>query len=368
MDNHCLVVKIGTTTVTGGTPRVSTRQLVELVRQIATLRAAGKDVIVVSSGAMAAGREKLGLGSPPKGIPAKQMLAAVGQPRLMAIYEQLFGLYDVVTAQVLLTRADLANRSRYLNSRNTLNALLGQRVVPVINENDTVAVEEIRVGDNDNLAALVANLVEADLLVLLTDQAGLYTADPRRDAAAKLVEVVAEPVIPDALWQAAGGSGTGQGTGGMVTKLQAADLARRSGTRVVIASGTEPDVLLRLAAGERVGTTFQPTATAVEGRKRYILTGSCARGKLAVDDGAAAALAGGGSLLPVGLRRVEGSFDRGDPVRVQDAAGREIARGLAEYPAADLRRIAGHHSHEIESILGYVYAEEVIHRNHMVLL
>lgn len=363
-----VVVKLGTSTLTAGTDRLSPPRIVDLVRQLAGLRAQGQEVVLVSSGAMAAGRAALDFPDLPRHIPKKQMLAAVGQPRLMALYEQLFGLYGVTVAQVLLTRADLNDRRRYLNSRNTLAALLAQRVVPVVNENDTVATEEIRVGDNDNLSALVANLVDADRLVLLTDQTGLYTADPRRDPSARLVEEVSEADLPPALWEAAGGAASGLGTGGMVTKLQAADLARRSGCGVVIASGGEPDVLLRLAAGEALGTRFQPAASALESRKRYILSGGRAAGGVRVDAGAARALRQGGSLLPVGVTAVEGEFDRGDAVRVVDPSGRDVARGLANYGAAELDRLRGRRSDEIEAVLGYDYGDEVIHRNDLVLL
>jgi glutamate 5-kinase len=362
-----LVVKFGTSTLTGGTTKLSSARIVDLVRQLSALREAGHEVVLVSSGAMAAGREALDYPQLPKEVPAKQMLSAVGQPRLMALYEQLFGLYTVTVAQVLLTRGDLANRRRYLNARNTLAALLAQRVIPIVNENDTVATEEIRVGDNDNLSALVANLVEADTLILLTDQSGLFTADPRRDPTAQLVTEVNTPDIPASLWEAAGGSGTGLGTGGMVTKLQAADLARRGGTTVIIASGSAPDVLPRLAGGEALGTCFKPIASAVESRKRYILAGETF-GKVVVDEGANKALRRGGSLLPVGVTSVEGSFDRGDTVRVVDPNGREIARGIANYSADDLTRIGRRHSEEIEALLGYNYGDEVIHRNDLVLI
>jgi glutamate 5-kinase len=339
-----------------------------LARQVTQLQTAGNRVILVSSGAIAAGREKLGFPKLPKDLPAKQMLAAIGQPRLMALYEQVFGLYGCTVAQVLLTRADLSDRRRYLNARNTLSALLAHGVLPIINENDTVATEEIRVGDNDNLSALVANVVEADLLLLLTDQPGLFTADPRRDSDAQLVEEITDPEIPSALWEAAGGSGSRFGTGGMVTKLQAADLARRSGTTVVIAGGNETDVLLRLVHGERLGTRFMPVVSALEGRKRYILSGQLAPGQIAVNDGAAQALKRGGSLLPVGVTSVSGEFDRGDTVRVLDDSKRELARGLTAYSSADLARICGRRSDEIESLLGYDYGDEVIHRNDLVLL
>jgi len=368
MSPQLIVIKLGTSTLTAGTPQLSPPRIVELTRQMAELHQAGSNLVVVSSGAMAAGRARLGFPKLPKDIPAKQMLAAVGQLHLMALYEQLFGLYSLTVAQVLLTRTDLSDRSRYLNSRSTFQALLGQRIVPIVNENDTVATEEIRVGDNDNLSALVANVVDADLLVLLTDQAGLFTADPQRDPTAEIIRRVSEPEIPEALWHAAGGSRTGLGTGGMATKLQAADLARRSGAAVVIASGGERDVLLRVAAGEPLGTRFEPLDTPAEGRKRFILASGAAPDRLLVDEGALAALARGSSLLPAGVRAVEGSFERGDTVRVIDPAGKEIGRGIVSYCAADLARLCGHHSHEIESILGYRYGDEVVHRNDLVLL
>jgi glutamate 5-kinase len=363
-----LIVKLGTSTLTYGTPNLSPSFLADLARQVAQLQTAGHQVILVSSGAMAAGREKLGFPQLPKDIPAKQMLAAIGQPRLMALYEQVFGQYGRTVAQVLLTRADLSDRRRYLNARDTLAALLAHGALPIINENDTVATEEIRLGDNDNLSALVANVVEADLLVLLTDQPGLFTADPRGDPSAQLVDEVTGTEIPSALWEAAGGSGTRLGTGGMVTKLQAADLARRSGTTVVIAQGTEPDVLTRLVDGERLGTRFAPLVSALESRKRYILSGRLSPGQITVNEGAAQALKRGGSLLPVGVTLVSGEFDRGDTVRVLDEGGRELACGLAAYSSLDLDRLRGRRSEEIESLLGYNYGDEVIHRNDLVLL
>jgi glutamate 5-kinase len=365
---RCMVVKLGTSTLTAGDSRLSLPRMVELVRQMALLHATGCDIILVTSGAIAAGRERLSFRQLPKAIPSKQMLAAVGQPRLMAIYEQLFGLYGVMVAQVLLTRADLSDRRRYLNSRNTLAALLAEKIIPIINENDTVATEEIRVGDNDNLSALVANLTEADALILLTDQPGLFTADPRHVPSAELIREVTAAEIPEALWRAAGHSAGGLGTGGMATKLQAADLARRSGTMVIIASGSEPEILLRLSAGEKIGTRFYPVGTAIESRKRFILAGRRSPGLVVVDDGAAQALRRGGSLLPVGVVNVQGKFERGDTVRVAAQDGHEIARGLVNYASADLERIRGEQSEAIERILGFFYGDEVIHRNNMVLL
>ncbi len=363
-----IVVKLGTSSLTSGTSKISPPFLVELARQVTQLHSAGHQVILVSSGAIAAGREMLGFPQLPKDLPAKQMLAAIGQPRLMAIYEQVFGLYGHTLAQVLLTRTDLADRRRYLNARNTLNALLSHGALPIINENDTVATEEIRVGDNDNLSALVANVVEADMLVLLTDQSGLFTADPRSNPDAKLVEEISTPEIPQEIWEAASGSGTKLGTGGMVTKLQAADLARRSGTTVVIAQGTEPNILPRIANKERVGTRFSPVISALESRKRYILAGRLAPGQITVNKGAADAVDRGGSLLPIGITQVSGEFDRGDTVRILDESGRELARGISTYSSADLARLRGRHSDEIESLLGYDYGDEVIHRNDLVLL
>lgn len=363
-----IIVKLGTSTLTGGSRSLSLPRMVDLARQMSILHSQGVEVALVSSGAIAAGRERLSYPQLPKDIPAKQMLAAVGQPRLMAVWEQLFGLYGVPVGQVLFTRADLADRRRYLNARNTFETLLKQGVVPIVNENDTVATEEIRFGDNDNLSAQVANLVEADLLVLLTDQEGLYTADPRANPAAELIHEVGPGPFSEALWLSAGGSVTGLGTGGMTTKLQAADLARRSGAVVVIASGAEPDVLTRLAGGEAIGTRLAPSANKLEGRKRYILSGSRYAGEIVIDAGAVRALSRSGSLLPAGVASVEGSFERGDTVRVLNPEHRPVAAGLSSYPSTDLAQILGRHSDEIETVLGYTFGDEVIHRNNMILL
>ncbi len=363
-----IVVKLGTSSLTDGTPHLAPPLLIELARQVCQAQAAGHQILLVSSGAVALGRERLGFPQLPDYIPAKQMLAAVGQSRLMALHEQVFGLYGVTVAQILLTRTDLAGRRSYLNARNTLTALIDQKVLPIINENDTVATEEIRLGDNDNLSALVANLVDADCLVLLTDQPGIYTADPRIDPDAELVAEITTREIPDRLWRAAGCSGTGLGTGGMVTKLQAADLARRSGAACIVASGKDPDVLLRVSRGEKPGTYFSPIATSMESRKRYILSARRAPGLVSIDDGAIDALRRGGSLLPVGMTAVAGTFERGDTVRLQGQDGREIARGIVNYGSRDLARLVRCPSDRIESILGYHFGDEVIHHNDLVLL
>jgi glutamate 5-kinase len=362
------VVKLGTSTLTNGTPHLSPPLLIELARQMSQLQAAGHQMVLVSSGAIAAGRERLDFPQLTKDIPAKQMLAAIGQPRLMALYEQIFGLYGIRVAQILLTRSDLASRPRYLNARNTLIALMEHEVIPIVNENDTVATEEIRLGDNDNLSALVANLVDADWLILLTDQPGLYTADPRIDPNARLVEELLTREITPEIWQAAGSGNPGLGTGGMTTKLQAADLARRSGACCVIAAGKEQDVLIRIVKGERLGTRFPPIASSVESRKRYILSARQAPGQLTVDDGAAKALHRGASLLPVGVTAVSGTFERGDTVRIINSDGIEIARGIVNYDSQDLAKIVRSASDVIESILGYHFGDEVIHRNDLVLL
>jgi glutamate 5-kinase len=342
--------------------------MVDLARQIALARANGTEVVLVSSGAIAAGRETLGFPDFPKFLPKKQMLAAVGQPRLMMLYEQYFGIFGIHVAQVLLTRADLTDRRRYLNARDTLNALLAQKILPVINENDTVATDEIRFGDNDNLSAQVASLIEADTLILLTDQDGLLTGDPRSDPNASLIESVPADEFPEELWAAAGGSKTGLGTGGMVTKLQAADVARRSGTAVIIARGDTVDVLPRLTAGEKIGTYFVPLENKLEGRKRYLLAGNRSEGKVMVDAGAGRAIARGGSLLPVGVTGCEGEFDRGDTVRVVNTSGNDIALGLVNYSSRDMAQLKGKRSADIEPILGYTLGDEVIHRNNMVVL
>lgn len=362
-----IVLKLGTSVLTAGSAQLNQPRLLELVRQCARLWSDGVEVVIVSSGAIAVGRESLGFRQLPQDVPAKQMLAAVGQTRLMRHYEQFFGIYDMVVGQVLLTRADLHNRSRYLNARDTLQALLTQRIVPVINENDAVATDEIKLGDNDHLSALVSNLVEADLLLMLTDQPGLYTADPRTDPAAELIAEVT--TIDDQLRAQAGGSRGGLGTGGMATKLSAAELARRGGAQAVIASGAVEDVVLRVCRGDKVGTRFPPLADRLESRKRWLLGGLAPAGRITVDDGAVSALlAHGRSLLPVGIVAVQGQFDRGDTVRICNAAGQEIARGLTRYGVASLEQIKGRRSEDIAGILGYENSPEVVHRDDLVVL
>ena len=361
-----IVVKLGTSVLTGGTRQLNRAQMVELARQCAQLHSEGHEVIVCTSGAQAAGRAALGFPSLPTTLANKQMFAAVGQSKLMGMWESFFEIYSVHVGQILLTRADTENRHRFLNARDTFAALLEQRIVPVVNENDAVANEEIKVGDNDNLSALVAVLTGADLLVLLTDQPGLYTADPRTHPEAELIREV--HTIDESLRALAGGSKTGLGVGGMITKLQAADIARRAGTSVVIAAGSMPNVLQRIVGGEEVGTRF-PALESVEGRKHWILAGQAPAGSLLVDAGAADALRHKGrSLLPAGIVTVEGHFDRGDTVYVRENGGAPLARGVSRYNSDDLQRIRGCQSAQIAERLGYDYGPVAVHRNDLILL
>ena len=363
-----IVVKLGTSILTGGQKHLSPRRMLEIVQQIAYLHESGYEVVIVSSGAMAAGRGLIGDLELHPYIPAKQMLSAMGQPRIMHIYSDLFAIYNIHVAQVLLTRSDLSHRQRYLNSRDTLDALIMHGIVPIINENDTIATEEIRLGDNDNLSAHVANLIDADLLVLLTDQPGLFDHDPRTTPEARLIPKVEE--INDAVFDLAGGAGSQQGTGGMVTKLQAAQLATRSGTTVVIAPGAKPNVLIDLVGSQsdQIGTWFQPTASHLESFRRWILSEKT-QGTIRIDEGAVKTLRKKKvSLLPIGVTHVQGEFERGVIISITGPNGEEIARGLTDYSASALREIAGKHSQVIEETLGYTYGDQVMRRDRLVLV
>jgi len=364
-----LVVKVGTNVLTAGTDRLDLEVMSSLVGQVARLHRQGRDVLIVSSGAIACGRHRLGTAKERKDIPFRQVLASVGQTYLMQAYDELFAWHDIVVAQTLLTKRDLADRQGYLNARNTLLALLDVRAVPIVNENDVVAVEEIegaKIGDNDNLSALVANLVDADLLVLLTDQAGLFTTDPRLHPDARLIQRVER--IDEEIEQLAGESGE-RGVGGMTTKIQAAKLATAGGSDVVIADGREKEILVRLSEGEALGTLFPATVDRLESRKRWMLTGLSLKGSIVVDAGAARALRQEKrSLLPAGIRRVEGPFERGDAIAICDSEGQRIACGIASYGSSDIESIQGLRSERIEEVLGYQYGAEVVHRDNMVLL
>jgi glutamate 5-kinase len=360
-----LIVKVGSALVTNNGAGLDLGALQEWARQIAALRAEGREVLLVSSGAIAAGMQRLGWTTRPHAMHELQAAAAVGQMGLAQAYESAFSAYGLTCAQVLLTHEDLADRTRYLNARSTLTTLMQLGVVPVINENDTVVYEEIKFGDNDTLGALVANLTEADCLIILTDQNGLYTADPRKDASATLIS---EGDADDPRFESmAGGAGSGISRGGMITKVRAARRAARSGADTVIASGRETDVLLRLVRGEALGSFLLAGNTPLAARKQWLADHLQMVGKLVLDDGAVRALLDGRSLLPIGVVDVQGQFERGAVVACHDAQGRELARGLINYSASETRRIARRPSADIESLLGYVDTAELIHRDNMVL-
>ena len=365
-----IVAKFGTGLLTGGSERLNERIMSGLTGQLAQLHTQGLELVVVSSGAIASGRQQLGLTEELKNVPFKQVLASVGQHRLVGVYERLFNHYDIAVAQALLSRADLLDRAGYLNARNTLLALLELKVICVVNENDVVAVDELHetiFGDNDNLSAMVANLIDADLLMILTDTAGLYTADPRRHPEAQLIPQVER--IDLKLERLAAATSGGLGTGGMITKVAAAKLATSFGVTVVVADGREPDVILRLAKGESVGTRFLPTSSKRESRKRWMLSGLSTKGRLVVDSGAARALSKQNrSLLAAGIKDLAGQFQRGAIVNIYDLEGSRLGCGITNYSAADLKVIKGAHSGKIVTLLGYDYGSEVVHRNNLVVL
>ena len=365
-----IVAKFGTNLLTGGGNRLNQDIMSKLVSQAARLHQQGREMVIVSSGAIAAGRYKLELAGQLKGIPYRQVLASVGQSRLMNAYEQLFDQHGIVVAQALLTKTDLSDRSGYLNARNTLLALLELGAVCIVNENDVVAVDEIqeaKFGDNDNLSAMVANLIDADLLIMLTDIAGLYEADPQRHPKARLITQVDR--IDAEIERLAAKTPSQMGTGGMATKIEAARLATASGVTVVIADGQEPDVITRLVSGEAIGTRFLPVTSKLESRKRWMLSGLCVRGRLVVDAGAAAALKKHKrSLLAAGIKRAEGRCQRGDIVNIYDPRGTRIGSGITNYSSADIETIKGAHSKQIARLLGYDYGAEVVHRNNLVVL
>ena len=361
-----IVVKVGSSLVTNEGRGVDAQAIGNWCRQLAALAAQGREMVMVSSGAIAEGMKRLGWSTRPRELPELQAAAAVGQMGLVQMYEAQLSQHGLRSAQVLLTHADLADRERYLNARSTLLTLLALKVIPVINENDTVVNDEIKFGDNDTLGALVANLVEADVLVILTDQRGLYAADPRQDPSARFIDAAAagDPELE----RMAGGAGSSIGRGGMITKVLAAKRAAGSGAGTVIAWGREPDVLLRLAAGEAIGTALSAATPKLAARKQWMADHLQLRGAVAIDAGAAQKLRDEGkSLLPIGVVAVEGEFARGDVIAVRSPAGAEIARGLANYSAAETRLIARKPSSQIEAVLGYVAGPELIHRDNLVL-
>jgi len=360
-----VVIKVGSGVISGN-EGLDEVMIESIARSVSELRQHGFEVVLVSSGAVAAGKGALGIVGRPRTIPLKQAAAAIGQSRLMRCYKEAFLSHGQTVAQVLLTRDDLANRRRYLNARNTLMTLFEFGVVPIINENDTVVVDEIRFGDNDNLSAMVTNLVEANLLVILSDVDGLYDRDPKSDSRAQLIPVVER--ISEEVEAMAGGAGTLLGTGGMATKIKAAKRAALYGVGTLIVNGRLPEVIRRIFEGEELGTYFLPARDRLAARKHWIAFTKKPRGKLFLDDGAKRALVEGGkSLLPSGIRGVEGGFDRGDAVRLCDLHGDEFARGVINYALPELLRIMGKKSSEIEAVLGYKYGDEVVHRDNLVL-
>jgi len=362
-----LVVKVGSGVLSRGTRCLQIESIQGLAKQIASIMGQGVQALLVSSGAVMAGLERLERRERPRSIPMKQAAAAVGQSALMATYEEAFRPFGIKVAQILLTQEDVRDRMRYLNARNTLFALLELGVLPIVNENDTVAVEEIKFGDNDILSALVAALAEADLLIMLTDQDGLYTADPRANPEARLIPVLASPFPADAFW--AGPTRTAVGIGGMASKVEAAKVATASHIPALVANGLTPDILVRLLAGESLGTLFLPQATRMGGRKQWLAFASHPKGGIRVDAGAKRALMREGrSLLPSGVQGTVKGFEAGDVVSILGGEDEEFARGLVNYSADEVERIKGRKSDEIERILGYKHSDEVIHRDNLVIL
>lgn len=363
--NKIYVVKLGTSSLTSGGTALNAVYMMTVVEQCVALRAQGHKVILVSSGAITAGRAHLNHPDLPNTTASKQLLAAVGQIRLIQLWASLFAQHQIHIGQMLISRADMEDKERFLNAQDMLEALLNQGIVPIVNENDAVSTAEIKVGDNDTLSALVGLLAKADSLVLLTDQSGLFDSNPRNNPNAKLIKQVLE-ITPD-LYALAGGSGSALGTGGMHTKLQAADIAMRAGLDVIIAAGNAPNILLEIAVGAYQGTTFVAHKNQLERRKQWIF-GPALSGTLVVDNGAKVALqTKGSSLLPRGIVAVEGAFLRGAVIVIQDPHQQIIARGVARYASADLRKIAGKKSTDIEPILGYFDGDVAVHRDEMII-
>ncbi len=362
-----LVIKIGSNILASEDNGLDLERIQSIADDISSVRDAGNEVVVVSSGAVAAGMKKLELKEKPRNVILKQASAAVGQSSLMWAYEKCFGTHGKKVAQILLTRDDFSDRKRYINSRNTLITLLSYAVVPIINENDTVATDEIRFGDNDHLASLVAGLIDADRLIILSDVDGLFSEDPARNRDAELIEVV-EKITPE-IEEKAGGSGSALGTGGMFSKILAAKRAVHHGISVNIVNGRKKGVIPSLLSGVRLGTEFRPRESRLSSKKGWIAYACRTKGGIVIDNGAVQALAQGGkSLLPSGIISVSGSFEAGDAVYCTDSRGNRVAKGLANYSSSEIEKIRGRKTSEIEGILGYRYSDEVIHRDNLVLL
>lgn len=363
-----IVIKVGTSTITYANGKRNFSQIDRLAREISDLQNQGKEMILVTSGAVAVGVDRMGLPGKPKTIPGKQAAAAVGQGVLMHTYEKFFADYGQIVAQVLITKTEAIDRHRYTNTRNTFMELMRQRVIPIVNENDVVALDELKIGDNDNMSALVAGIVDADLVIILSDVDGLYTANPQTHPDAVIVLEVTE-ITPE-IEASAGGVGSARGTGGMATKIQAAKAATSSGIHLVIASGTEKNAITRVLQGEELGTLFVSRENRLQFRKRWLAFGAKIAGSIVVDDGCAKAIrkAGGCSILPAGVFAVQGEFLPGSTVSVIDKDAHELARGLVHYSSAELEQIKGCNSGEIAKILGHKNFDEVIHRDDLVIL
>ena len=363
-----IVIKVGTSTITYANGKRNFSQIDRLAREISDLQNQGKEMILVTSGAVAVGVDRMGLPGKPKTIPGKQAAAAVGQGVLMHTYEKFFADYGQIVAQVLITKTEAIDRHRYTNTRNTFMELMRQRVIPIVNENDVVALDELKIGDNDNMSALVAGIVDADLVIILSDVDGLYTANPQTHPDAVIVPEVAE-ITPE-IEASAGGVGSARGTGGMATKIQAAKAATSSGIHLVIASGTDKNAITRVLQGEELGTLFVSRENRLQFRKRWLAFGAKIAGSIVVDDGCAKAIrkAGGCSILPAGVFAVQGEFLPGSTVSVIDKDAHELARGLVHYSSAELEQIKGCNSGEIANILGHKNFDEVIHRDDLVIL
>lgn len=362
-----LVVKIGTSTLTHDTGKMNFFRIEKLVRELSDLANQGKEIILVTSGAVSAGMERLGIKEKPKTIPEKQAVAAIGQGILMHTYEKLFGEYGQIVAQVLLTREDSVKRTRYANSRNTLLTLLAMGVIPIINENDAVAIDELKIGDNDTLSAMVASIVDADILIILSDIEGVFTDNPQKNSNAQLIHEIID--ITPKIEALSGEPGTLRGTGGMYTKIQAGKIATNSGVTMIIASGARDGVLREILSGARVGTIFVSKENRLQIRKRWLAFGARIYGSVMVDQGCEQALLSeGSSLLAAGIIKVDGEFEQGKTISIVTQPGREIARGLVNYSAQEIRRIMGMHTNEIAATLGSKPYDEVIHRDNMALL
>lgn len=363
-----IVIKVGTSTITYANGKRNFSQIDRLAREISDLQNQGKEMILVTSGAVAVGVDRMGLPGKPKTIPGKQAAAAVGQGVLMHTYEKFFADYGQIVAQVLITKTEAIDRHRYTNTRNTFMELMRQRVIPIVNENDVVALDELKIGDNDNMSALVAGIVDADLVIILSDVDGLYTANPQTHPDAVIVPEVTE-ITPE-IEASAGGVGSARGTGGMATKIQAAKAATSSGIHLVIAGGTEKNAITRVLQGEELGTLFVSRENRLQFRKRWLAFGAKIAGSIVVDDGCAKAIrkAGGCSILPAGVFAVQGEFLPGSTVSVIDKDAHELARGLVHYSSAELEQIKGCNSGEIANILGHKNFDEVIHRDDLVIL